>query len=268
MRSSFLPCVSRLPEVGMWMKFFERWQSETDELRVVFDKPHGVALKEMVLSTQAEYLLFCEMDGIIFKEGVVDQYFRLLEHGTYDVIGSPRMSCSPQIADIAKKNFNLDYSGEGDKGPHFWPCFFFVKKSLLLQTDLDFNNNAWNVGDVLLGETLTEKVASDTMGWMSLQLRDLGAKVLEIPQYHCSPYDIDHYAQKTGIFNGKAPWIHIGSVSGDLTPPKSGTERLEMTRRLVWRDLCGNPPNTEFLSYTISEEYEEMKKIYKELFKI
>jgi len=248
MRAILLPCTNQYPEVGMWMKSYEKIQQETDQLVVRFGMPHGEALKEMVIDTDAEYLLFCEMDGIILQSHSVDYYFHLLESEQYDVIGSPRMSCGPEIARIAKERFHLNYEGLGDKGPHFWPCFFFVKRSFLMKTDLDFSNHAWKDGDMLLGQTLHGADASDTMGWMSLQLRSLGARILEIPQYHTHPNDLEDYQEKRGLFESPIPWIHLGSISGDLFVPQNDMERRELTKRLVWKELCGITVDTSLVN--------------------
>lgn len=272
-RSCFLPCWTQnntYPEIGMWMRFYERWQNEIDELRVSFDLPHGESLTKMVNETKAEYLLFCEMDGIIFKKGVVDYYFKLLESDQYDIIGSPRMSCTPLVAEIAQKRFNLNYEGEGDKGPHFWPNFFFVKKSTLLKTDLNFMNKAWFPGEVLEGQQVTEECSSDTMGWMSLQLREIvpANRILEVPQYHTAPWDMVDYQNKRGIFDGVAPWIHIGSISSPVFEPHTDMEQKELCKRLLWQSLCGKDValwENMYLSQENRDLFTEWKQAYKEL---
>lgn len=244
MRTVLLPTKGPTHLLGMWLKFFERWQGEVDTLRLhVNNATHGVALKKLVAEAPGEYLLLMENDGIIFKPGFVDRYFSLLEQDKYDVIGSPRMSCASQLAEAARVRWDLDYAGEGDKGPSFWPNFFFVKKSLLLETDMHFEAKGWKPGDkisILNHEVQTEPVAGDTFVWMSFQIRNLIPKhrILEIPQYHASPFDLQHKAEGKGLWDGLCDRVHIGSMTGDITVPNSEIEQLEAERRTMWHMFC------------------------------
>jgi hypothetical protein len=177
---------------------------------------HGWAINRMMDECNEGYVLLIEDDSIIFKKGWVDSMFKLLEAETYDVIGSPRMSCSPEIAQIAKEKFNLNYEGWGDKGPNFWPCFLFTRKSLLAKTDRKFGNKSWQKGEKLLGVELQDTVIGDTFVNTSLQLRSLTPKILEIPQYHCTPDDFDNQKAGKGMFDGKAGYMHFGSLSSGI----------------------------------------------------
>lgn len=254
---------------GFWLKFYERWQHEVDQLCINHNTSgHGQSLTKLVNETDSEYLMFIEEDGIIFKPGIVDKYFKMLEPGQYDVIGSPRMSCSPKITEIAKNKWDLNYEGEGDKGPNFWPNFFFVKRSILMQTDLNFANKSWQPGEELLGEKLTETVAGDTMVSMSLQLRNLVPKerILEIPQYHSSPFDFEDYRNNKNIWDGNCSWFHLGSASGDFTPWKTDMERLEAERRAMWHELCGKDMSKTIEKFDLrKDKIEEWKQIYREV---
>lgn len=266
-KATFLPCVDDPSAVTTWLKTYQHWESEAGELKIRFGLPHGKALKEMVLETKADKLLFIEMDGIVLSPSWVSACFDLL--GKYDVIGSPRFSCSKEIADVAQNRFNLNYEGEGDKGPAFWPNFFFVRREILLQTDLDFDPYGWRKGETLYGHTFAEDVQGDTMVWMSLQLRELTDKILEIPQYHCSPYDMEHYQSKIGIFAENIPWVHLGSVSGNLTPPNSELERNEITRRIVWKKICGENIDEYIRKFYISmDEVNKQEEIYRNLLRV
>lgn len=262
MREAILACTHQYPEVGMWMRFYDIWQSEVNKLTVRFGLSHAEALKQMVLESKADYLLFCELDGIIFTKGIVDRYFSLLEENRYDIIGSVRMSCGREIARIAQERFGLDYTGEGDRGCAFWPNFLFIRREVLLKTDLDFQNHAWKTGDILLDRRVNQDDAGDTMVWLSLQLRELVPqnRILEIPQYHSCPTDIEDYQNKTGIFAPGVPWVHIGSVSGDLTMPNTDLEAREYARRAAWKRICNSWYQPACYWY-----YTEMLDIYREL---
>lgn len=206
--------------------------------RLGYGKPLDVLLD---ISPKGNVLLL-EDDTIIFKKGILDKYFKMLEEKQYDVIGSPRMSCTPAIAEKLKQEFGLNYEGRGDRGPNFWPCFFFARKELLLQTDRNFDPT--DLGDCFV--------------WMSIQLRRLTNKILEIPQYHCSPDDFINKENNWSIFDGECGYMHLGSLSSGIesylsdennialtdresgfsAEPKPIDQSNEMKRRVMWWKHC------------------------------
>lgn len=229
-RAAFLPSPIDPFVLLYFLKYFYSvWQDEVDKLYVCLNSDveeevvyellrllkhpkivvsyhdhilgHGKAINLMLDQCSEDNIVLLEDDSIIFKKGIVNKYFSMIESGEYDLIGSPRMSCSLKLANELAKEFNLDYEGFGDKGPNFWPCFLWIKKSDLLKTDCEFGNTEWG----------------DTFVWSSIQLRRMGLRVLEIPQYHLKPDDQQYQNDKLSIFDGKCGYMHIGSLS-------SGTE--------------------------------------------
>lgn len=229
-----------------WLKFYnEVWGGEIDKLYILINSPmefdvvkymidlvarddkircdyitrqieHGAAIDEMLTYCHEDYVMLVEDDGYIFKPGVINYYFNLLETNEYDVIGSPRGSCSMEIWDRSKELWNLDYSGYGDVGPNFWPNYFFTRRGILEKTDRNFGARSWKKGERIepLDYVVQEEVcASDTFVNTSLQLRAENYKIKTIPQYHASPDDLEHFKKKRFLFDGKAPWTHIGSLS-------------------------------------------------------
>lgn len=269
MRSAFMTSSGDAYTLLNALHYYETvWQDEVDELWVALNTtmerdvmtelvnqfPKGV--KFVYLNQKLGYgkplnvllelspngdVLFLEDDTIIFKKGIVSTYFNLLEK--YDVIGSPRMSCDVITAERLKEEFDLDYSGWGDKGPNFWPCFLWTHKKLLLQTDRNFDPTSWG----------------DTFVWMSVQLRRLTRNILEIPQYHCSPDDFQNKEQGLGIFDGECGYLHLGSLSSGIESylldenqvplsdreagikaenPKPIENSKEMEKRMMWWWHC------------------------------
>lgn len=246
-RAALLPFPGDPFLLKYWLKFFhEVWGGEVDKLYVLINSPieksvveyeiellrndkitayyldhqieHGTGIDKMLGECEEEYVMLIEDDAYIFKSGYVDRYFSLLESGEYDVIGSPRGSCSMEIYEGARVKFGLNYEGLGDHGPNFWPNYFFAKRDTLLSTDRNFCARAWDPGEVVepLGMTVTDsRVVGDTFVNTSLQLRARFPKerILDIPQYHASPDDIEDYENKRFLFDGNAPWTHIGSLS-------------------------------------------------------
>lgn len=205
---------------------------------------YGTPINHVLDMSPEGKVLLLEDDSIFFKKGVVTKYFDLLDE--YKLIASPRMSCPKSTADYAKKKFGLNYEGWGDKGCSFWPCFLWIDKSLLLSTDRNFNPTKWG----------------DTFVSTSLQLRELigdQSKILEIPQYHCSPDDFQNKEQGLGIFDGECGYMHLGSLSSgiesylldeDQVPlcdreagikainPKPIENTPEMQKRMMWLWNC------------------------------
>lgn len=228
-----------------WMRYFtEVWGSEVDKLYVhlntpveasvlkyienVLDHPqvylkhtpeyrqHGDCINEILDDVVEDHIMLIEDDAYIFKKGYVDSFFDVLERGEADVVGSKRCSCSHEILKKAEERWGLDWKGVGDSGCNFWPNFLFIKKETLLKTDRKFNAKVWNRGERI--EALDwvvdiDVVASDTFVHTSLQLHDMGLTMMYIPQYHGSPDDIQNYETKEFLFDGKAPWVHLGSLS-------------------------------------------------------
>ena len=211
-------------------------------------------------------VLLLEDDTIIFDGEKINEYFKLLEKDQFDLIGSPRMSCPEIVARNLKEEFNLDYSGWGDKGPNFWPCFLFVKKEFLLKTDCNFNPSGYG----------------DTFVWMSIQLRRLGVRIKEIPQYHCSPDDFKNKENNQGIFDGECTYMHLGSLSSGIISyildeynvpmadrqtdqpalhPHPVPDTADMQIRIMWWRKCFEESPVRF---SIDCDYEfGLKRLYK-----
>jgi len=208
---------------------------------------HGEALKQLLEASTEDLIMLIEDDCFVFNRDVVDKYFRGIERGDYDLAGSPRMSCATEICDMALTRWGLNYREARDVGPNFWPNCLFVKCSDLLKTDLNFDSKEFKAGEYIkpLNYTMKETGYGDTMVWLSLQLRDLGLRIKEIPQYHGSTYDVSHRERGHGLWDGHAPWTHTGS-SSSLQNLLDGTsqinvvetdEKLELERRLAWWKL-------------------------------
>jgi hypothetical protein len=265
-----------------WLDSFKVWGEEVDKLYILINSPieksvidymlslvkddpkikamylgyqieHGTALNEMLEVCRESYVLLVEDDGIIFKPGVVDRYFSLLESGDYDVIGSPRGSCGREITEQAQIKFNLDYSGYGDVGANFWPNFFFTRKHILLETDRNFAARAWKKGEKIepLDYIVEDEVCpGDTFVNTSLQLRAKGYKILEIPQYHGNTNDTEDYGKSTNLFDGKCPWVHVGSLSSGT----HGVLKDDYNRPLGRRTIDAENGKTNLGGFCSSEE--------------
>lgn len=223
----------------------------------------GEPIRQMIHIAKEDLILLLEDDGFIYTSGVISEIFKGIENNEYDIAGSPRRSCGQEIWDRAKELFNLNYEGEGDRGPNLWPNFLFCRRSDLLKTDLNFGSVAFKPGDYyeVLDYTFKEEDAGDTFVNTSLQLRKMGLRIKEIPQHKASPNEIPERANKTGNWiKGKPPYIHAGSLSsgyswnGFLLGRQPIVEKNDIeTRVAFWR-----------LALDLVEGFDEFKEIYKE----
>jgi len=188
---------------------------------------NGIPIKEMTLIAKEDLVMLLEDDGFIFTKGKVDECFKRIESGEVDAVASCRGSCGVEVWDAMQVKYNLDYSGVGDKGPNFWPNFFFCKRADLLNTDLNFASKEFTAGVYYpeLDHTFTEVNYGDTFVWADIQMRHKGVRFGEVPQYHASPSEIEDWEKKQ--FNwesGQRPyWLHGGSLSSGLNGYLSGS---------------------------------------------
>jgi len=195
-----------------------------------------------------EYIVFIEDDSFIYKKGVLDEHFKILEGGAYGVIGAPRWSCTGELIDRAKDYFNL-HDFKYEVGGWFWPCFCFAKRSDLDKTDLNFCGKHWEAGEYLapLQWTTPTPLDSDTFVWMSMQLRGLGLMCLEID----TPNDVT---------NPAFGWVHTTSLSSPMeylftddddcpvslrkhksyhkVEPTYAADTVELEKKMAWMKIC------------------------------
>ena len=267
-RAAILPFPGDPFLLNYWLSFFDNvWGSEVDKLYIYLNSPiepavvdyiralclqnpkinlqynntqtdHGPAIDRTLDIVTEELVMLVEDDGFIFKPGMVDSCFKQLENGDYDIVGSKRSSCAMEILSAAQVKWGLDYEGEGDQGPNFWPCFFFSSKALLLGTDRNFSAKGWSRGEVVAGleHTIVGDIANgDTFVNTSLQLRGkvpIG-RIFCVPQYHGHPDDLQHAQQSKYLFNGLAPWTHVGSLSSGVGGILQDDKGRSLARRLI-----------------------------------
>lgn len=212
---------------------------------------NGRPITEMAQVCREDLIMLLEDDGFIFEHGKVSACFQKIESDLCDALGSPRGSCGQEIWDASKEKYGLDYTGYGDVGPNFWPCFFFCKRSDLLKTDLNFASKSFLPGEYSkeLDHTFKEVNHGDTFVWACMQLRAMGLRFESVPQFHASPTEPDD--KKNGDMNwrGSIPyWIHGGSLStawgGYLTgsAPDLSNENaiLELETRVAFWTICSD----------------------------
>jgi hypothetical protein len=280
MRAALLPYPGDPYLLNYWLELFDTvWGKEVDALYIGLNSPiepamkqyiqdriiksalvtgkkividyqnmmadHGPTINRLLDLVTEEHVMLVEDDGFIFKPGRVDSCFKLLETDVCDIVGSKRGSCHPEILIAAQEKWGLAYEGEGDQGPNFWPNFFFSSKELLLRTDRNFAAKQWVAGDILPGMdhiVTNEAIHGDTFVNTSLQLRGIVPidRIFIVNQYHGSPEDLDHARSGRYLFDGQAPWTHVGSLSSGV----GGVLRDDKNRHLDKRTTAATEAGT------------------------
>lgn len=261
--------------LNYWLQnFYQYWEPEIDKLYVILNSPvenkvveyirylcadssdkivfiyenkqieHGDVIRIGLETATEEFVMLIEDDGFIFKKGVVDFCFRQIEDGNFDIVGSKRGSCSMEILKAAEWKWGLNYRGYGDQGCNFWPCYFFSKRQLLLDTDRNFSARAWKTGETIEPLSYVVEVPvinGDTFVNTSLQLQNKipQSRILYVPQYHGSPDDLEHYDKHKDLFDGLANWTHVGSLSSGIGGLLKDDVNRCLARRLI--DPPGEP---------------------------
>lgn len=216
---------------------------------------HGDAINRTLEMVTEDLVMLIEDDCYIFTKGVIGKCFERIERGEVDVVASKRASCGVEILEQAKLKWGLDYSGMGDTGCNFWPNLFFCKRSLLLETDRNFGARMWKAGEAieaLDGYVCKTDQAGDTFVNTSLQVRNLvpADRIAYVPQYHGHPLDLEHYERRQFLFDGNAPWCHIGSLSSGIGGLIKDDQNRALTRRNIdppaGPTVLGNGPTDEF----------------------
>lgn len=254
-RAALLPAGSDPFLTAYWLRNFATWAQYIDELHVAVSgalepeplayieaaiaavpnatmyhiahrTDHGTTLAWLIDKTEASHVIFCEDDAFVRRPDVIDGCFRVAEAG--GIVATPRAGwASAEVTDAAAAAFGEQYA--------FWPCFVFVSRQALLQTDRQFGGTIWEAGDTLLGRTLRERCVADTFVWGSYQLRSLGL----VEELH------DNYRMSGQHIPDEAPWFHVGSLSGghgwgfmgDLSPERYEVQ-IESFRRIAMDDAC------------------------------
>lgn len=212
---------------------------------------NGAPINKMLDICTEDLVMLLEDDGFIFSAGIVDECFKRIESGEVDAVGSARFSCGFEVSKLLKLKYELNYEGRGDKGPNFWPNFFFCKADDLRKTDQNFASYSFEVGKFYpeLAGTITEEGQyGDTFVWACIQLRHLGVRFGEVEQKHAAPYEFDDRLNSKGNWVSLIRWLHGGSLStswgGYLSGAKpnytSDMGMQEIETRVAFWTICSN----------------------------
>jgi hypothetical protein len=253
--AALLPIHDDPLSLRFWLANYEAvWAGEVDELVVLISGPGaddvpcegtnvrvirrpgyiihtGDALEELVKSTDADVLMFCEDDAYIRTPGVVSTMLGQILNDECDVIGSPREPASAELIGVSRQKFGDAQVGP-DHGNALWPCFLFIRRSTLEQTNGKIGPTLYQRGDYVPGldYTVTEATASDeTFVGTCWQLRANKARF----RYHAQHRLGDGTEMET------APWFHVGSLSSGAGLSRGaldGDEATNLAHIANWPD--------------------------------
>lgn len=232
-RAALLPAGADPFLNAYWLRHYRTWAGEVDELRMIVcgadpevtaymtdlaaELPnvalsfgpradHGAMIGRLIDETDADHVLLIEDDAFIRRPGAVGEAFRAIEDGKTDLVACPRGSGTPALVDAVNGRYGSQTApATNEEGPFYWPCFLFARRADLLATDRRFG--AGEIADIerVLGTTFGEPQATDTFGWTSIQLRDMGLRVRIEAQFRAQLPLLAGW--------GDAPWFHVGSLS-------------------------------------------------------
>jgi len=271
MRAAMLVTTDDPVVLGYWLRNYEAFVADSvDELMLAINGPHaneieveaskarifrypndndhGWCLEQLYPQSEADVLFFTETDAWFRRPGILDGWFRMVEQGEADVVGSPRHPASQELVRAAEERWGEIDCGE-DHGTGFWPCLATVSRRILDKTDRRFGARQYPAGTEIPGLHIrsTELTTDETFVGLSWQLRDLGAKVHLIPQHRV--------ARGTSSHPDSADYFHVGSLSTALgmawgsVANEEGFHRTpsgEMARRLaLWQIIAAESPPSE-----------------------
>jgi hypothetical protein len=273
-RAALLPTRGDPFSIMLNLHYFDTvWQDEVDRYHILLNSPlefdvvrflqaratrnpkvtftyvdhaldHGPTLTEMVKAAKEDILVLMEDDFLVYKKGCIDTFCKAVESGSYDIVGDPtHQQCDAELEQAIRQRFGLPMDS-------WWPCFFFARRADLLRTDMHFSSKRFPPGEriELLDCTPSVLQCADTFVWMSLQLRALGLRAL----------NIDHHRDST-MQGNYSDYSHNGTISSAVDAIFTDDEdrplsirklpnafkyettleggAYEMERRLVWHLL-------------------------------
>lgn len=245
MRAALLPTPGDPFMLAYWLRNFETWKQQVDELvvfvnganptdehylrRLVEDAGgkfswlpqmvgHDRAMLWLLQNTDAEYVVMCEDDAYVRNPGAVGAAFEQIENGEVDIVGSPRHE---DYADSPLQEWGPYTPGDLAELRHgLWPAFLFIRRAEMLDTDRVFGDRAWPLGAYVDGWGPVSREACqyvgiadshihlDTLFGTTFQLRAKGLTVDLV--HHVRLFDAS--ATEQWIVENP-PWFHVTNLS-------------------------------------------------------
>lgn len=190
------------------------------------------SLNEVARSVTEDLLFFPHDDTLIYKKGVVDGYFKIVEETGKVVTPLTGIYTPPDLTQELMKRqwpdqlpFTLEGSEPLETGYSFYCNMFFIDGALFRKTSMDFGIHRVEIGqrsELLDWTPLTTPLSSDTNFLLCLELLKLGVQFHIIPKYEiASLYNEPEPAKalaegiksEKGPYSKDAGWIHLQTMA-------------------------------------------------------
>lgn len=228
-------------ELNELNEYLVKWLSKQPKTRAFISKKVGiVGTFETVLSEcRGDVFSIVQEDAFIFKTGQLDYYFKMIENGETDIIGTPMYCYSAslieQVSKYVPKNLHEFLK---NMGLSLWQNFLFAKYSSFLETDREITPTNYDEGQKVpfLDEPLDSFAVVDLLASVVFQWRKLGKRFFYVDQNLST--DIGHMR----FFNAPNYWLHVNCLSNVIVSLLSSDEqatvdeatRAEYERRISW----------------------------------
>ena len=269
MRAALLPTPGDPRMLAYWLRNYQTWRDQVDELLVLVNGAspsdletdealitaaggrmlkadqrlgHDGAILALLFNTSASHVVLCEDDAYVRTPAAVGEAFARIEDGSTDLVGSPRHE---DYVDQWQEWGEYVPGDLAELRHGLWPAFLFARRSDLLATDRVFGDQAWYVGEEIVGwGTVTPETCAfvgiaphyvhlDTLIGTTIQLRAAGLRTELVHRVRL--YDAP--AVETWPL---APWFHVTGLS-TLDQALSGEPLPDLdehgglwTRRAAW----------------------------------
>ena len=263
-----------------WLRNFETWRGEVDELLVYVNGDeagtplyaaagakivgstgtrliHGVALTGLVKATNADAVVLMEDDAFVREPGAIRS--RLTRALAGEVIGCPRGGMSPELHAAAESKWGHVEGPDTSYGHGLWPCFLFARTAYFhALTDLRFSSLAWGSGETIPGidYLVAEPVTTDTMTLVAFQLREKYPITPEV-QYK------EMWQKNLGVMRkltGEPPWFHAGGLANEPASARpdigmDNNEGLDWAHRFWWWRRIGHDYTEHYQRAGLDPDY-------------
>jgi hypothetical protein len=266
MRAALLPTPGEPFMLAYWLRNLETWRDQVDEVVVLINggdeatttmvrdvgarvaylpKPmgHGPALEWLLENTRAEYVVLCEDDAYVRKPDHVGHAFASVMTGHQDIIGSPRYE--DNLGDFAE--WAPVTGAKEDLSAALWPAFLFARRDDLLDTDRDFGDRKFNIGEIVPGIGPVTPEMCEYVG--------VSPDYIHVDTFYATTYQLRskriELVHRTRTLQAEAvedwikydpPWFHVSGLSaiwivlgGQTTElPDFGVDGGLWPRRVAW----------------------------------
>ena len=246
MRAALLPTPGDPFMLAYWLRNFETWRDEVDELFILvngtdptaldhltfeYGEPRGIhwrftpnrvghdgAIRWLLENTEADHIVLCEDDAYVRRPEEIGRAFDAIEFGPTDIVGSPRHEDYASSPLQGWPRIPTMQVAELRRG--LWPAFLFARRADLLATDRVFGDRRWNVGELVDGwrpvtpedcayvGIAPDYIHLDTLFGTTFQLRAQALRIALV--HHVRLFDAEATEQWIAE---DPPWFHITGLS-------------------------------------------------------